>query len=46
MSLVGDIYKGNFDFGIKRFPIIFNEVILLTDDEIKNISSVSLFVFL
>lgn len=37
VSLVGDIYKGNFDFGIKRFPMIFNEVVLLTDDEIKNI---------
>ena len=35
VSLVGNIYKTNFEFGIKRFPMIFNEVVLLTEDEIK-----------
>ncbi|WP_075572340.1 ATP-binding protein [Megasphaera coli] len=35
VSLIGNIYKSNFEFGIKRFPMIFNEVVLLTDDEIR-----------
>lgn len=35
VTLIGNIYKGNFEFGIKRFPMIFNEVVLLTEDEIK-----------
>lgn len=34
VSLIGNIYKCNFEFGIKRFPMIFNEVVLLTEDEI------------
>lgn len=33
VSLIGNIYKCNFEFGIKRFPMIFNEVVLLTEDE-------------
>lgn len=37
VSLIGNIYKACFEFGIKRFPMIFNEVVLLTQDEIKNI---------
>lgn len=35
VNLVGNISKDNFEFGIKRFPMIFNEVVLLTEDEIK-----------
>lgn len=35
VNLVGNIFKGNFEFGIKRFPMIFNEAVLLTEDEIK-----------
>lgn len=35
VSLMGNIYKNNFEFGIKRFPMIFNEVVLLTEYEIK-----------
>lgn len=34
VNLVGNISKSNFEFGIKRFPMIFNEVVLLTEDEI------------
>lgn len=37
VSLIGNIYRGNFEFGIKRFPMIFNEAVLLTEEEIKNI---------
>lgn len=37
VSLVGDIYRGVFEFGIKRFPMIFNEAVLLTEDEIRSI---------
>lgn len=37
VSLIGNIYKSNFEYGIKRFPMIFNEVVLLTEDEIKTI---------
>lgn len=37
VSLIGNIYKGTFEFGIKRFPMIFNEVVLLSKDEIKMI---------
>ena len=35
VNLVGNIFRGNFEFGIKRFPMIFNEVVLLAEDEIK-----------
>lgn len=37
VSLIGDMYKGKFEYGIKRFPMIFNEVVLLSEHEIKNI---------
>lgn len=37
VSLIGNIYRGNFEFGIKRFPMLFNEAVLLTEEEIKNI---------
>ena len=37
VNLVGNIFRGNFEFGIKRFPMIFNEVVLLTEEEIKTI---------
>lgn len=43
VSLIGNIYKTNFEFGIKRFPMIFNEVVLLTEDEIKCILQKDLF---
>ena len=34
-SILGNIYRGKFEFGIKRFPMIFNEVVLLNQKEIK-----------
>ncbi|MGX7109554.1 ATP-binding protein [Facklamia miroungae] len=37
VSLIGNMYRGNFEFGIKRFPMIFNEAVLLTELEIKDI---------
>ncbi|ELH8562135.1 DUF87 domain-containing protein, partial [Staphylococcus pseudintermedius] len=37
VSLLGNIYKNEFEFGIKRFPMIFNEAVLLTQEEIGNI---------
>ena len=37
VSLIGDIYKGRFEFGIKRFPMIFNEAVLPTENEIRSI---------
>ena len=37
VSLVGDIYRGVFEFGIKRFPMIFNEAVLLTENEISSV---------
>lgn len=37
VNMIGTIFKNNFEFGIKRFPMIFNEVVLLTEDEIKYI---------
>lgn len=37
VSLIGNINRGSFEFGIKWFPMIFNEAVLLTQDEIKGI---------
>lgn len=37
VSLIGNFYNNAFEFGIKKFPMIFNEVVLLTEDEIKEI---------
>lgn len=37
VSLIGNIYHGSFEFGIKWFPMIFNEAVLLTQNEIKSI---------
>lgn len=37
VSLIGNFYNNAFEFGIKKFPMIFNEVVLLTQDEIKEI---------
>lgn len=37
VSLIGNFYHNAFEFGIKKFPMIFNEVVLLTEDEIKEI---------
>ena len=37
VSLIGNINHGSFEFGIKWFPMIFNEAVLLTQDEIKGI---------
>lgn len=34
ISLLGYIYREKFEFGIKAFPMIFNEVVLLTEEEI------------
>ena len=37
ISLIGNIYNGHFEFGIKILPMIFNEVILLTQKEVRTI---------
>lgn len=37
VSVIGNFYKREFKFGIKKFPMIFNEVVLLTEEEIKEI---------
>lgn len=37
IHLIGNIYNKKFEFGIKRFPMIFNEVVLLNEQEIKDI---------
>lgn len=37
VSLVGNISSGKFEFGIKRFPMIYNEAVLLTEEEVKDI---------
>lgn len=37
VSLIGSFYNGSFEFGIKRFPMIFNEAVLLTQEEIKEV---------
>lgn len=36
-SVIGSFFKGNFIFGIRCLPMIFNEVILLTEDEISQV---------
>jgi hypothetical protein len=37
INLVGVICEGRFEFGVKKFPMIFDEVVLLTDREISGI---------
>lgn len=37
VCLIGNIFNDVFEFGIKRFPMIYNEVVLLTQSEIKQI---------
>lgn len=37
VNIIGSIDKLGFVFGIKRFPMLFNEVVLLTKYEIKSI---------
>ncbi|VYT89966.1 AAA-like domain protein [Veillonella dispar] len=37
LSIVGTIYGGHFELGQSLFPMIFNEVVLLTQREISNI---------
>lgn len=37
VSLVGNIYRSKFHFGVKIFPMIFNEVVLLNKHEIDSI---------
>jgi hypothetical protein len=37
VRLIGNIYNGIFEFGIKHFPMIYNEVILLTQEEVGGI---------
>lgn len=39
VSVVGNLYGNDFNFGIKRFPMIFDNVILLTTDEITKVLS-------
>lgn len=34
VQVIGSFFQGSFEFGIKCFPMIYNEVILLTDEEI------------
>lgn len=37
VSLIGNLDHGRFEFGIRWFPMIFNEAVLLTQDEIQGI---------
>lgn len=37
VNMIGNFYNNAFEFGIKKFPMIFNEVVLLTEEEIKEI---------
>lgn len=37
ISIVGTIYNGHFELGQRLFPMIFNEVVLLTQSEVLNI---------
>ncbi|MFC4714169.1 ATP-binding protein [Planococcus dechangensis] len=37
INVLGSFYHGEFSFGIKAFPLIYNEVILLEDEEIRQI---------
>ena len=37
ISIVGTIYNGRFELGQRLFPMIFNEVVLLTQSEISHI---------
>ena len=37
VHLIGNFYDKKFSFGIQRFPMIYNEVVLLTENEIKQV---------
>lgn len=37
INVLGSFYHGEFSFGIKAFPLIYNEVVLLEDEEIRQI---------
>lgn len=37
LSIIGSFFNEVFEFGIKCFPMIFNEVVLLNDLEIRQI---------
>lgn len=37
VSVIGSFYKNIFEFGIRCLPMIFNEAILLTEDEISSV---------
>lgn len=37
VNIIGSFNRGDFQFGIKRFPMIFNEAVLLTQDEVTKV---------
>ena len=37
LSIIGSFFNNKFDFGIKCFPMVFNEVVLLNDSEIHTV---------
>ena len=37
VSLIGNFKRDKFEFGIKVFPMIFNEAVLLSQEEVKSI---------
>ena len=37
LSIVGSFFNNKFEFGIRCFPMIYNEIVLLIDDEITQI---------
>lgn len=37
LSVIGSFFNNSFEFGIKFFPMIFNEVVLLNDSEILSV---------
>ncbi|MBN0970974.1 helicase HerA domain-containing protein [Mycoplasma phocoeninasale] len=37
VRIIGNIYNSKFEFGIKIFPMIFNEAVLLTGEEVTQI---------
>ncbi|MGZ9429055.1 ATP-binding protein [Mycoplasma sp. 1012] len=37
VKIIGNLSEQKFEFGIKHFPMIFNEVVLLSDEEINQI---------
>lgn len=37
LSIIGSFFNDTFEFGIKCFPMVFNEVVLLNDSEIHTV---------